>query len=160
MNLSAFHSTGLWLAVTTMPPASSPTSTAICAVGVGTMPRSTTFTPDWASDSAAAFANMGPDWRESRASATRCPPRFRRKEPNAPAYRRTTSSVRSLPPIPRRPLTERMRLDIVAIIYRLAVLPSCRQVSSMTRAADKDKDLGLATRAVHAGQEPEPLAGA
>ena len=30
----------------------------------------------------------------------------------------------------------------------------------MTRAADKDKDLGLATRAVHAGQEPEPLAGA
>jgi cystathionine beta-lyase/cystathionine gamma-synthase len=30
----------------------------------------------------------------------------------------------------------------------------------MTRAADKDKELGLATRAVHAGQEPEPLAGA
>lgn len=30
----------------------------------------------------------------------------------------------------------------------------------MTRAADKDQALGLATRAVHAGQEPEPLAGA
>ena len=30
----------------------------------------------------------------------------------------------------------------------------------MTRAADKDQELGLATRAVHAGQEPEPLAGA
>ncbi len=30
----------------------------------------------------------------------------------------------------------------------------------MTRAADKDLALGLATRAVHAGQEPEPLAGA
>jgi len=30
----------------------------------------------------------------------------------------------------------------------------------MTRAADRDKAFGLATRAVHAGQEPEPLAGA
>ena len=30
----------------------------------------------------------------------------------------------------------------------------------MTRAADKDAKFGLATRAVHAGQEPEPLAGA
>ena len=30
----------------------------------------------------------------------------------------------------------------------------------MTRAADKDAAFGLATRAVHAGQDPEPLAGA
>ena len=30
----------------------------------------------------------------------------------------------------------------------------------MTRAWQKDTDFGLATRAVHAGQEPEPLAGA
>jgi cystathionine beta-lyase/cystathionine gamma-synthase len=30
----------------------------------------------------------------------------------------------------------------------------------VTRAYDKDRDFGLATRAVHAGQEPEPLAGA
>ncbi len=30
----------------------------------------------------------------------------------------------------------------------------------MTRAADKDLAFGLATRAVHAGQEPEPLSGA
>jgi cystathionine beta-lyase/cystathionine gamma-synthase len=30
----------------------------------------------------------------------------------------------------------------------------------MTRAADRDSQYGLATRAVHAGQEPEPLSGA
>ncbi len=30
----------------------------------------------------------------------------------------------------------------------------------MTRAKDKDLEFGLATRAVHAGQEPEPLSGA
>src|SRR5713101_2326398 len=30
----------------------------------------------------------------------------------------------------------------------------------MTRAADKDAQFGLSTRAVHAGQDPEPLAGA
>jgi hypothetical protein len=45
MNLSAFHSIGLWLAVTASPPAAPSSSTVSWTLGVGTMPTSTTSQP-------------------------------------------------------------------------------------------------------------------
>ena len=83
MNFRAFHSTGLWLAVTTMPPSSRINSTASWAVGVGTIPRSTTSMPARLSPADAAATKPGPDWRESRARATVRPPRAATKAPNA-----------------------------------------------------------------------------
>jgi len=71
MNLSAFHSAGLWLAVITRPPAAPWCSTANCAVGVGTRPHSTTVTPTDCKPARAAASSMGPESRASRASTTR-----------------------------------------------------------------------------------------
>ena len=69
-NLRAFHSIGLWLAVRTMPPAARWCSTASCAVGVVTSPRSITSQPTDMRPADAARANIGPDVRASRARTT------------------------------------------------------------------------------------------
>ena len=60
--------------------------------------------------------------------------------------------------MPRRPETDRMSWLMAAKSSGEA--PAYVAFSVMTKAYDRDAAFGLATRAVHAGQEPEPLAGA
>src|SRR2546425_8381800 len=83
-NFSAFHSMGLWLAVSTMPPAARWCSTASCAVGVLTSPTSITSQPTDIRPAAAARANIGPDVRASRPSTTAVPRRGPPPPPPSP----------------------------------------------------------------------------
>ena len=69
-NLSAFHSAGLWLAVTPSPPAAPVSRTASISVGVGTIPSSVTLHPTESSPAMVARASIGPDVRESRPTTT------------------------------------------------------------------------------------------
>ena len=70
MNLSAFHSIGLWLAVRMMPPAARWWRAASWAVGVVVSPMSITSQPTETSPAIAACANIGPEVRASRPSTT------------------------------------------------------------------------------------------
>ena len=113
MNLSAFHSMGLWLAVTASPPAAPRSSTASCTVGVGAMPTSTTSQPTDCSAAAAARWNMGPLTRESRPRTTVRPgPRRRAYAPNAAAKVAITSGVSPSPTRPRTPETLTINRDV------------------------------------------------
>ncbi len=66
MNLSAFHSMGLWLADSITPPAAWWCSTASWQVGVVVSPMSMTVQPTDCSAPVAMRWNMGPDTRLSR----------------------------------------------------------------------------------------------
>ena len=59
---------------------------------------------------AAAWANIGPLVRESRASTTARFPDERAQVPSAAAWRATSSGVRSVPTSPRVPETETIRV--------------------------------------------------
>ena len=67
-SFSAFHCTGLWLAVTTMAPSACSPRIAKSVVGVGARPMSMTSQPTDCSAAPAARANIGPEVRESRPS--------------------------------------------------------------------------------------------
>src|SRR5436190_23076625 len=124
-NLRAFHSMGLWLAVSTIPPAARWCSTASWTVGVGTRPTSITPHPTDIKPAVAARANMGPDVRASRPRTTDGPlPRLPTPDswllslahaPNAAAQRATISGVRSVPTSPRTPDTLTIRVSDMAV---------------------------------------------
>ena len=113
-NLSAFHSAGLWLAVTSMPPNAPAFSTANMSVGVATIPRSTTEQPTDVSPAETAAVNMGPDVRESRpmmisvGASPGAPPALparRTKDPNDAANAQMKSGVNGSPILPLKPDT-------------------------------------------------------
>ena len=70
MNLSAFHSIGLWLAVIAIPPPAAWCSTASWIVGVGASPTVTTSHPTDPRPAVTARSNAGPDVRASRPTTT------------------------------------------------------------------------------------------
>ena len=96
-NFRAFHSAGLWLAVTAMPPDASEFSTASMSVGVDTTPRSTTSEPTETRPVIAARESIGPEGRVSlpiRMSTGRPSPASAerlRKAPKAAANEDTSS---------------------------------------------------------------------
>jgi hypothetical protein len=113
MNLSAFHSIGLWLAVTASPPAAPRSSTASCTVGVGAIPTSTTSQP---TDCSAAItarehrpgdARVAPDHHDGPRAALP-----RAYAPNAAAKCAITSGVSPSPTRPRTPETLTISLDV------------------------------------------------
>ncbi len=160
-----------------IPPAAPWCSTASCAVGVGTMPQSITSAPTARSAASAAAARAGPDVRESRASTTARRSADATKDPNAAAYRCTTSGVRSRPTIPRTPDTPAIKVWLMGHkvtrtgprrVSRPAPVPAPRPRTlastpygaPMTQTTSDDLRPKLATRAVHAGQAPDPTTGA
>ena len=111
-NFSAFHSAGLWLAVTAIPPAASASRTASISVGVGTMPSSTTSHPAERRPATTARCSIGPEVLESRPTTTfpRSPSSLR-NVPYAAPRPVTSSGVRGAPTTPRKPDTLTMRSE-------------------------------------------------
>ncbi len=111
MHFRPFHSTGLWLAVTTIPAA--PRSIAATpTVGVAAMPRRITAAPVRCSPSTAACSIHAPEGRGSRPSTIvggPLPVVALTYDANAAAKRRATSAVIDSPTMPRAPETESMR---------------------------------------------------
>ena len=130
MNLSAFHSIGLWLAVTASPPAAPCSSTASCTLGVGTIPTSTTSHPTDCSAAVAARTNIGPETRESRPITTvrpgPCAARVR------PEGRREVRDHLRREPLPHPPPHARdadhqlRRVDHLSPCVRLSLVPPRR----------------------------------
>ena len=105
-NLRAFHSAGLWLAVTWIPPSAPDRSTSNMSVGVATIPRSTTSHPTERSPDAADIDNIAPEVRESRPMIrVPSPAAALRDAPKAAASAQTSSGVNGSPTRPRNPDT-------------------------------------------------------
>ena len=111
-HLRPFHSIGLWLAVTAMPPSAPSARIMSPTVGVIATPMSTTSQPTDASAPCTARASDSPPKRPSRATTSfgrRPATSVRICEPNAAAKVAATTGVIVLPTMPRAPETESMR---------------------------------------------------
>jgi hypothetical protein len=98
--LSAFHSPGLWLAVTEIPPAKPSLMASICTVGVGTTPSTTGVQPTEARPATTADSTAGPLLRVSLPTATGPGPTI---SPNAAAKFIAVSGVSETPNTPLMP---------------------------------------------------------
>src|SRR5688500_7890387 len=135
-NFNAFHSTGLWLAVTTMPPLASWWRIDNNVVGVGARPASMTSQPTDIRPAVAARTNIGPEVRESRAMTTLArtsgfPGAFSDTyAPKAAAKCAMISGVSASPTLPRTPetLTIRSRgISNAMLIIVARILPRSRK---------------------------------
>src|SRR5437016_2141906 len=100
MNFRPFHSIGLWLAVSDIPPDAPSCSTANCTVGVGTTPSATTSQPMERRVDDTILPATFPVILPSRPSTI--VPRLQYSA-NAAEYFTRTSGVRLSPTMPRMP---------------------------------------------------------